>query len=66
MTTDIRRPDAIHIDKIESKIYWADSGLNRIEVINEDGTGRRVIVQESLTYDQGLTIYGMLICTLDI
>lgn len=40
-------PNGLALDFEERKIYWGDAHTDRIEVANMDGTGRRVLLEES-------------------
>jgi low-density lipoprotein receptor-related protein 4 len=41
-------PAGIAIDWVTGKIYWTDTGTNRIEVSNLDGTLRALIIWEGI------------------
>jgi low density lipoprotein receptor-related protein 5/6 len=37
-------PNGIAVDREEQLVYWGDAKMDKIEVVNVDGTGRRVLV----------------------
>ena len=39
----IVRPQALTLDYVNKHVYWADNYLDRLERINYDGTGRKLI-----------------------
>eukprot|EP00794_Sanderia_malayensis_P002952 gene2952-3402_t len=43
ISTDLRYPSGLAIDKIEERIYWSDMGLDRIESSHLDGSDRRIL-----------------------
>ena len=50
-------PDGMVIDSIGRKIYWTDTGLNRIEMANLDGTMRKVLVWENLDKPRAISLH---------
>lgn len=58
--TDLSQPNAITVDYISEKIYWADSDLDKIEYANYDGTERMLVETEDtgLLYPFALTVAG--------
>ena len=58
--TDLSQPNAVTVDYIAEKIYWADSDLDRIEYANYDGSQRVTLETEEsgLRYPFGLTVVG--------
>ena len=49
-------PDGIAIDVQNRHLYWTDTGTDRIERANLDGTGRQVIVQENHDEPRALVV----------
>ena len=49
-------PNGITIDYRSRKIYWADAKHDKIEVMNLDGSKRRVVLDEKLPHIFGLTV----------
>eukprot|EP00794_Sanderia_malayensis_P002951 gene2951-3401_t len=43
ISTDLYYPSGLAIDKVEERIYWSDSVLNRIESSHLDGSDRRIL-----------------------
>ena len=58
--SDISQPNAVTIDYLSEKIYWADSDLDRIEYANYDGSERVLVLtaDSGLRYPFGLTVSG--------
>ena len=50
-------PDGMAIDSIGRKIYWTDTGLNRIEMANLDGSMRKVLVWERLDKPRAISLH---------
>ena len=51
-------PNGLTIDYLFRKIYWADAKLDKIEVMNLDGSNRRVVLNDRLPHIFGLTVLG--------
>lgn len=51
-------PNGLTIDRSESKLYWADAKLDRIECVNLDGSGRRILVAEHIPHIFGFALLG--------
>jgi low density lipoprotein receptor-related protein 5/6 len=51
-------PNGLTIDYAESRIYWGDAKLDRIESCYLDGSGRQILVQNDLPHIFGLTLLG--------
>ena len=58
MNTSIMRPNGIAIDFKALKIYWADARLDKIEVMNMDGSQRSVVLDKDLPHVFGFTLLG--------
>lgn len=58
ISTGLGFPNAIALDISGNKIYWADAKTDKIEVANLDGSSRRVIYDQPLSHEFGLTLYG--------
>lgn len=48
LLTDLVSPEGIAIDHFGRKMFWTDSGTDRIEVASLDGSLRRVIINSDL------------------
>ena len=55
---DLGWPNGIVVDYDENKIYWCDAKLDKIEVANMNGTGRRVLVKDNLPHLFGFSLLG--------
>ena len=51
-------PTGIAIDFKAQKIYWADSRLDKIEVMNMDGSQRSVVLDQDILHVFGFTLLG--------
>ncbi|KAM9292675.1 low-density lipoprotein receptor-related protein 6 isoform 5-T5 [Morus bassanus] len=58
VNTSLGWPNGLALDYAESKIYWGDAKTDKIEVMNADGTGRRVLVEDKLPHIFGFTLLG--------
>ena len=58
ISTSLSQPNGITVDYISEKIYWSDSGLNKIEYANYDGTSRTTLLTAAngLSYPFSLTV----------
>ena len=56
--TFVAWPNGLTIDYLSSKIYWADAKLDKIEVMNLDGSNRRVVLDDKLPHIFGFTVLG--------
>ena len=56
--TSVVWPNGITIDFHEQKLYWADAKLDKIEIMNLDGSNRRVILDNKLPHVFGFTALG--------
>ena len=56
--TSVAWPNGLTIDHFSRKIYWADAKLDKIEVINLDGSSRRVVLNYRSSHIFGLTVLG--------
>jgi low density lipoprotein receptor-related protein 5/6 len=50
------RPEGIAIDWVTKKIYWTDSHLKLIEVVNLDGTQRSVLFWNNLDQPRAIVV----------
>ena len=41
-------PEGIVVDVVESKIYWTDNLMSKIEMSNLDGSGRMTVIGTNL------------------
>lgn len=53
----LQTTDGLAVDAIGRKVYWTDTGTNRIEVGNLDGTMRKVLVWENLDSPRAIALY---------
>ena len=44
ISSSIRTPSGLAVDKIEQRLFWADIHLDRIESSDLDGSNRRVLI----------------------
>ena len=51
-------PNGLTIDYLFCKIYWADTKLDKIEVMDLDGSNRRVVLNDKLPHIFGFTVLG--------
>lgn len=55
--TNLGWPNGLTIDKVNSKLYWADARFDKIEESDLSGSGRRVIISHSGIHPFGLTVF---------
>lgn len=53
----LQTTDGLAVDAIGRKIYWTDTGTNRIEVGNLDGSMRKVLVWQNLDSPRAIVLY---------
>lgn len=58
VSTDLGWPNGLALDFDNSKVYWGDANKDKIEVVNMDGTDRRVVLNDNLPHIFGLTLLG--------
>ncbi|XP_022106372.1 low-density lipoprotein receptor-related protein 6-like [Acanthaster planci] len=58
INTSISWPNGIAIDHQEGKIYWGDGKEDRIEVVDMDGSNRRVLVDNEIPHIFGFSLLG--------
>uniref|UniRef100_A0A8D0BMN3 Low-density lipoprotein receptor-related protein n=1 Tax=Salvator merianae TaxID=96440 RepID=A0A8D0BMN3_SALMN len=58
VNTSLGWPNGLALDYTENKIYWGDAKTDKIEVMNTDGTNRRVLVEDKLPHIFGFTLLG--------
>ncbi|XP_020857184.1 low-density lipoprotein receptor-related protein 6 isoform X1 [Phascolarctos cinereus] len=58
VNTSLGWPNGLALDYDEDKIYWGDAKTDKIEVMNADGTGRRVLVEDKIPHIFGFTLLG--------
>ena len=56
VSVGLSRPEGIAIDWVTKKIYWTDSNLKLIEVVNLDGTERSVLFWEDLDQPRAIVV----------
>uniref|UniRef100_A0A3Q2WR41 Low density lipoprotein receptor-related protein 4 n=1 Tax=Haplochromis burtoni TaxID=8153 RepID=A0A3Q2WR41_HAPBU len=55
--TPLMTTDGLAVDAVGRKIYWTDTGTNRIEVANLDGSMRKVLVWQNLDSPRAIALY---------
>ncbi|KAM9468136.1 low-density lipoprotein receptor-related protein 6 [Clarias gariepinus] len=58
VNTSLGWPNGLALDYAERKIYWGDAKTDKIEMMNMDGTGRRILVEDKLPHIFGFTLLG--------
>uniref|UniRef100_A0A671SX24 Low-density lipoprotein receptor-related protein 6-like n=1 Tax=Sinocyclocheilus anshuiensis TaxID=1608454 RepID=A0A671SX24_9TELE len=58
VNTSLGWPNGLALDYSERKIYWGDAKTDVIEVMQMDGSGRRVLVDDNLPHIFGFTLLG--------
>ncbi|XP_041111230.1 low-density lipoprotein receptor-related protein 6 isoform X2 [Polyodon spathula] len=58
VNTSLGWPNGLALDYAENKIYWGDAKTDKIEVMNTDGSGRKVLVDDKLPHIFGFTLLG--------
>ena len=58
VNTSIEWPNGLALDYAERKLYWADAKLDKIEVCNLNGSGRRVVLDQGLPHIYGFGLIG--------
>uniref|UniRef100_A0A4W3II48 Low-density lipoprotein receptor-related protein n=1 Tax=Callorhinchus milii TaxID=7868 RepID=A0A4W3II48_CALMI len=58
VNTSLGWPNGLALDYEERKMYWGDAKTDKIEVMNCDGTGRHVLVEDKLPHIFGFTLLG--------
>uniref|UniRef100_A0A8C5AXU6 EGF-like domain-containing protein n=1 Tax=Gadus morhua TaxID=8049 RepID=A0A8C5AXU6_GADMO len=58
IATGLMTTDGLAVDAIGRKIYWTDTGTNRIEVANLDGSMRRVLIWQNLDSPRAIALYN--------
>lgn len=49
--------DGLAVDSVGRKIYWTDTGTNRIEVANLNGSMRKVLIWQNLDSPRAIALY---------
>uniref|UniRef100_A0A8D3DN13 EGF-like domain-containing protein n=1 Tax=Scophthalmus maximus TaxID=52904 RepID=A0A8D3DN13_SCOMX len=58
VNTSLGWPNGLALDYDQRKIYWGDAKTDKIEVMDMDGSGRRVLVEDKLPHIFGFTLLG--------
>ncbi len=58
VNTSVVWPNSLTIDYLDRTIYWADAKLDKIEVMNLDGSNRRVVLDRKLPHIVSVTVLG--------
>ena len=53
---EITFPQDVMFDPVENKVYWSDSGVNKIRRANPDGSGIEDVVTEGTLSPQGMAL----------
>ncbi|TUA36655.1 Low-density lipoprotein receptor-related protein 6 [Bagarius yarrelli] len=56
VNTSLGWPNGLALDYADRKIYWGDAKTDKIEMMNMDGTGRRILVEDKLPHIFGFTL----------
>ncbi|KAG7257364.1 hypothetical protein CRUP_022800, partial [Coryphaenoides rupestris] len=56
--TGLMTTDGLAVDAVGRKIYWTDTGTNRIEVANMDGSMRKVLIWQNLDSPRAIALYN--------
>lgn len=51
-------PNALVVDIENGKLFWADTKLDKIETMNMDGSGRRIVLDVNVPHVFSLTLLG--------
>ena len=57
ITQGLNTTDGLAIDSTGRKLYWTDSGTNRIEVSTLDGRMRKVLIWEDLDSPRAISLH---------
>lgn len=57
LSVGLMTTDGLAVDAVGRKIYWTDTGTNRIEVANLDGSMRKVLVWQNLDSPRAIALY---------
>ena len=52
----LQTTDGLAVDAVGRKVYWTDTGTNRIEVGNLDGSMRKVLVWQNLDSPRAIVL----------
>uniref|UniRef100_A0AAY4EED2 EGF-like domain-containing protein n=1 Tax=Denticeps clupeoides TaxID=299321 RepID=A0AAY4EED2_9TELE len=58
VNTSLGWPNGLALDYKERKIYWGDAKTDKVELMNMDGSGRRILVEDKLPHIFGFTLLG--------
>ncbi|XP_042302506.1 low-density lipoprotein receptor-related protein 5 isoform X1 [Sceloporus undulatus] len=58
VNTSLGWPNGLALDLEESKLYWGDAKIDKIEVVNLDGTMRKTLIEDKLPHIFGFTLLG--------
>lgn len=51
-------PNGLVVDIENGKLFWADAKLDKIETMNMDGSGRRIVLDVNVPHVSSLTLLG--------
>ena len=57
MSVGLNTTDGLVVDSAGRKLYWTDTGTNRIEVATLDGKMRKVLVWKNLDNPRALALH---------
>ena len=49
-------PEGVAVDWVGRNMYWTDSGLDRVEVANLDGTNRKTLFDANLVNPRAIVV----------
>lgn len=58
VTEDLSWPNALTIDYVSEKLFWADASLDYIAMADLDGANKKVVVSQSLPHVFAITTFG--------
>lgn len=58
LSVGLMTTDGLAVDAVGRKIYWTDTGTNRIEVANLDGSMRKILVWQNLDSPRAIALYN--------
>ena len=58
VTSNIRWPNGIDLDRRNHVVYWADAGTSRVESSGYHGNNRKIIYEQSQNHFYGVTFFS--------
>lgn len=53
----LKTTDGLAVDWVARNMYWTDTGRNTIEVARLEGTGRKVLINNSLDEPRAIAVF---------